>query len=171
MQQWPLREVNSHSASQEFPKLLWNPNVQRIPFPESAESNPRFHTILSKGTTWPPDISSRAHGHFPLLRFFQRNQPSPRFGVTFLTMTFLFHRWDVNLLLITIPEYLPLSAVRGCVLAALLHIRRPSPSTANSQAEQLTERYLPKFHKNTFTQMSFVIRMNNMALKYGIALW
>jgi hypothetical protein len=53
MQHSPSWEANRFAASQEIPRILWNPKVQYLihmtascPYPKPARSSPHPHTLL-----------------------------------------------------------------------------------------------------------------------------
>jgi hypothetical protein len=125
MEQSPSWEAKRSSASQEIPRILWNPQVHYrthkspppVPYPEPYQSSP-----------CPPIPLLKLHIPFPLLRLYQRISPGPRLCAVFRNMV-IFYGEE---LLAPRPtpklEDHPFSVVRDClfnVFVAILHIRRP----------------------------------------------
>jgi len=123
MEQSPSWEVNRFAASQEIPRILWNPKVPyRIhkcppPVPILSQLNP-VHTSTSHFL--------KIHLPFSLLRSYQSISPGPRLCLWIFRNKIRFHGEE---LLETRPtpklEDHPLSAFRDClynIFPTTLHI-------------------------------------------------
>jgi hypothetical protein len=118
MEQSPSWEGNRFSASQEIPRILWNPKVHyrshKCPPPVSILSkldpvrSTTFHFLKINLTT--------SHVSFSFLRMHQSIRPGPRLTPWLYHNMIRFYREGLLVLSVTLKlEDHPLSAVSGCL--------------------------------------------------------